>query len=81
MKKLEEMDLLKLKALDQKAENLMMMIEMARLKAQEAKAQIEKLNPKRQSLYQEIKTKYDIPDQFTYDRDTGEITENTPEPL
>lgn len=78
MKKLDEIDLLKLKSLDLEAESLVMTVEIARNKAQEANAKLKNIGPKRNKLYSEMKKKYEIADQFTYDRETGEIIENRP---
>lgn len=78
MKKLDEMDLLKLKSIDLEAEQLVMNVELARMKAQESNQKLKELNPKRSALYQEIKEKYGITDQFTYNRETGDIIENKP---
>ena len=72
------MDFLKLKSIDLEAEQLVMNIELVRMKAQESNQKLKDLNPKRSALYQEIKEKYKIADQFTYNRETGEIIENKP---
>lgn len=78
MKKLDEMDLLKMKSIDLEAEQLVMNVELARMKAQESNQKLKELNPKRSALYQEIKEKYEIAGQFTYNRETGDIIENKP---
>lgn len=80
MKKLDEMDLLRLKSIDLEGENLINAIELARFRVQESNSRLREIQAQRNAFIEEIKTKYKIDGQFNYDRQTGEIKiiENKP---
>lgn len=73
MKKLDEMDLLRLKSIDLEGENLINAIELARFRVQESNSRLREIQAQRNAFIEEIKTKYKIDGQFNYDRQTGEI--------
>lgn len=78
MKKLEEIDFLRLKNFDNEIDNLLLMIELSRTKAKEANDSIKRLNPARNKLYIELKKKYELDYDFSYNKETGEIILNKP---
>lgn len=77
MKKLDEIDLLKLSRMDIDIERIIMVIQIGKNHLENLQKQIKKRTDERKTLFESLKEKYEVRD-FNYDNETGEIIEISP---